>query len=163
MGLAFYGLPPRHSSSAGNTSYAIRGQIITHHFFLPTTSIHHHPALVRVATDVGGQELYQEYSDKQDRVYLLPTGREGPDIKKGVSPSFCWVGLLKVFHSWFLRMGKGSSYTHSRDGEGTNSQPGRAGGGRFLPQGLSPGLIWDVGQAREMFCSWDLLFKNGEP
>lgn len=45
--------------------------------------------------------------------------------------------------------------------KGVNSQPGRAGDGRFC-EGLGPGLVRDVdgGPAREMFCSCGLFSEN---
>ena len=43
---------------------------------------------VKVACDTGGKELHNEWSNKQDRVYSLSKGGEGPDIQRNVSAEF---------------------------------------------------------------------------
>ena len=52
---------------------------------------------VRVAGDVGGKELHQEWSNRDSRMYSLSKGGEGPDIKGNVGWSFSQAGTLRGF------------------------------------------------------------------
>lgn len=46
---------------------------------------------IRVTDGMDNKELYRVEDTKQDRVNSLSKGREGPDVKKNVSPESGWA------------------------------------------------------------------------